>query len=52
MRKRLTLLAAGYLAITAILLASAYQTPGTVTTSKTDRIAGASTPFLVERFAG
>ena len=54
MRRKLTLLTIGYVAISAFLLVVAYQTPGPITTQKTDRVIGASngSQFLVERFAG
>jgi len=50
MRIKMTLLAIAYVAVSALLLAIAYQPQGSVATAKTDRLEGAS--FLVERFAG
>jgi len=54
MRQKLTLLAIGYIAISAVIVALAHQPHGTTTTQKTDRLAGAtsSSHFLAERFAG
>lgn len=48
MRIKMTLLAIAYVAVSAVLLAIAYQPHGPVALQKTDRMAGSS--FLVERF--
>ena len=50
MRIKMILLAIAYVAVSAVLLAIAYQPQGPVAAHKTDRLAGSS--FLVERFAG
>ncbi|WP_167347746.1 hypothetical protein [Rhizobium ecuadorense] len=50
MRIKMTLLAIAYAAVSAVLLAIAYQPQVTGALQKTDRVAGSS--FLVERFAG
>ncbi|MBB4291901.1 hypothetical protein GGE16_003971 [Rhizobium leguminosarum] len=50
MRIKMTLLAIGYIAISAVLLTIAYHPQGSGAMQKTDRLAGSS--FLVERFAG
>ena len=50
MRIKMTLLAIAYVAVSAVLLAIAYQPQVTGALQKTDRLAGSS--FLVERFAG
>lgn len=50
MRIKMTFLAIAYVAVSAVLLAIAYQPHGPVALQKTDRMAGSS--FLVERFAG
>ncbi|WP_172601240.1 hypothetical protein [Rhizobium leguminosarum] len=50
MRIKMTLLAIAYVAVSAVLLAIAYQPRGTGALQKTDWLAGSS--FLVERFAG
>ncbi|SCB60383.1 hypothetical protein GA0061105_110187 [Rhizobium aethiopicum] len=50
MRIKMTLLVIAYVAVSALLLAIAYQPQGPVTAAKTDRLDGSS--FLVERFAG
>ncbi|MBX4870925.1 hypothetical protein [Rhizobium bangladeshense] len=47
---KMAFLAITYVAVSALLLAIAYQPQGPMTTEKTDRLAGSS--FLVERFAG
>jgi len=52
MRQKLALLTIAYVAISAVFLVLAYHPQGPVTTQKTDRVAGASSHFLVERFAG
>ncbi|WP_194273721.1 MULTISPECIES: hypothetical protein [Rhizobium] len=50
MRTKLALLAVAYIIASGLLLATAYNSSGPITTPKTDRVAGST--FLVERFAG
>ncbi|MBY5443479.1 hypothetical protein HFO93_08305 [Rhizobium leguminosarum] len=50
MRIKMILLAIAYVAVSAVLLATAYHPQGSGAMQNTDRLAGSS--FLVERFAG
>jgi hypothetical protein len=53
MNPKLSFFALGYLAIIALLLTVAWQSPGPTAAHKTDRLIGtAQPPFVMERFAG